>query len=66
MSKRKDRLYTNWRSCPICAGKNIFVWKSKKLFCKEKTYIYCYKCEKDVQVVAWDREKKKCRKVGAE
>lgn len=50
MSKRKDRLYTHYRVCPICAGKNIYVWKSKKRFQKEKTYIHCYKCCKDIQV----------------
>lgn len=50
MSKRKDRLYTAYRVCPICAGKNIFVLKSKRIFSKEKTYIHCYKCCVYVQV----------------
>lgn len=55
MSKRKDRLYTHYRVCPICAGKNISVLKSKRIFQKEKTYIQCHKCCKDIQV----KEKRK-------
>ena len=51
MSKRKDRLNTNYRYCTICGGKSILVWKTKKLFSKEKTYIRCYnKCQKDILV----------------
>lgn len=59
MSKRKDRLYTNYRACPICVGKNIFIWKSKRTFHKEKTFIHCCKCEKDIQVVVLNMEKRK-------
>lgn len=50
MSKRKDRLYTYYRNCPICGGKNIYVWKTKRMFRKENTYIHCVKCSKDIQV----------------
>lgn len=48
MSKKKDRVDTTFRSCPICRGKQIIVY-SRKLF-KEKLHIYCYKCHKDIAV----------------
>lgn len=54
MSKKKDRVDTTFRSCPICRGKNIIV-HSKKRF-KEKLYIYCYKCQKDIEVKIVNRK----------
>lgn len=50
MSKRKDRLYTEYRCCPICRGRYIWIEKTKKLFHKEKTYIYCGDCNKYIEV----------------
>ena len=51
MSKRKDRLNTLYRYCPICGGKSILVWETKKLFSEKKTFIRCYnKCHKDILV----------------
>ena len=49
MSKRKDRMNTNFRCCPMCGGKQIIVYITKKRF-KEKTFIYCYKCQKNIDV----------------
>ena len=49
MSKRKDRLYTDYRYCPICQSKCISVEIEKK-FWKEKYYIYCHKCKKKIKV----------------
>lgn len=50
MSKRKDRLYTQYRHCPICGGKYICVEEIKKLFHKKRTYIHCGSCRKYIQV----------------
>lgn len=50
MSKRKDRLYTEYRNCPVYGKKTIYIWKTKKIFHKEKTYIHCYMCHKDIEV----------------
>ena len=49
MSKKKDRLNTHFRNCPICGGKQIYVYKRKKVM-HEKAYIHCYKCNRNVQV----------------
>lgn len=49
MSKKKDRINTTFRSCPICNGKQIIVYCIKKFF-KQKFFIYCYKCHKDIEV----------------
>lgn len=50
MSKRKDRLYSEYRYCPICGSKYIVIGKKKKRFRKEKTYIYCGICKKHIKV----------------
>lgn len=49
MSKKKDRQDTNYRYCPMCGGKQIIVYLSKKIF-KYKKYIYCYKCQKNIEI----------------
>lgn len=50
MSKKKDRLNTNYRCCPICCSKNIFVTQKRHIFKKTKTYINCCMCRKEVEV----------------
>lgn len=52
MAKRKDRLYTEYRCCPICGSKYITVFKYKKLF-KEHTIIECHEfnCFKNTEVI---------------
>lgn len=50
LSKRKDRLNTNYRYCPICGRKTVVVSKRKKIFQKEKAYINCYTCENKIRV----------------
>ena len=51
MSKRKDRLYTNYRCCPICGGKSIEVSKLKRFF-RIQTVIECnnWNCNKNIIV----------------
>lgn len=47
MSKKKDRLNTTYRYCPICGGKQIFII-TKNI--SKKKYIYCCKCNKNILV----------------
>lgn len=49
MSKKKDRLNSDYRFCPICGRKTIHV-AIKKRFCKEKTYIECRYCWRTVMI----------------
>lgn len=51
MAKRKDRLYTEYRSCPICGSKNITIFKFKRLF-KEHIVVECHRfeCNKNIEV----------------
>lgn len=48
MSKRKDRLNTSYRYCPICGHKQISVKKFGKLF--PKYCICCWKCKSNIFV----------------
>lgn len=48
MSKKKDRLNTTYRYCPICGKKRIIVYI--KRFIKRRYYIHCDYCSKDIKV----------------
>lgn len=56
MSKKKNRQDTNYRYCPMCGGKRIFVWIENNIF-KSKTFIHCCNCNKDIQVLKHYRKR---------
>ena len=46
MSKKKDRMFSSVRFCPVCGSKCILIKYKKKLFQKKITqYIFCHNCE---------------------
>ena len=54
MSKKKDREDTNYRNCPVCGSKSIFVCIRGKF--RKFTYIHCCKCDKDTMVKEFYRK----------
>ena len=53
MSKRKDRLFEDYRNCPRCGSKAITVIEFQTLFIR-KRFIECHNCCKDTLVKAMD------------
>ena len=50
MSKKKDRLNTDYRFCPYCGRKTIHVDIIKHFFRKKETFIDCWYCYKITKI----------------